>query len=63
MKTGTSVSANLGARYSFRIGETILVARAQVLNVFNQFGWEPTSAESLNYTAPRRFKLVLTGFI
>jgi len=63
LKTGTSVSANLGARYSFRIGETILVARAQVLNVFNQFGWEPTSAESLNYTAPRRFKLVLTGFI
>ncbi|MGQ7830788.1 TonB-dependent receptor domain-containing protein [Altererythrobacter sp. Z27] len=51
---------NLGLRRSFGIAGRDLVARLQVLNAFNQYSWDVNNSETLNYTPPRRFRLVLT---
>lgn len=54
-------SVNLGARYKFKIADQNLIARAQVLNFFDRYAWEVNNSETLNYSPPRRFKIVLTG--
>lgn len=51
---------DIGCRYLFRLGNTNVAARAQVLNLTNQFSWEPTGAETMNYSPPRRFRVLLT---
>jgi iron complex outermembrane receptor protein len=53
-------TVNLGVRYGFRIGGRDLVARAQLLNLFDQWSWDVNGSETLSYTAPRRARLVLT---
>lgn len=54
-------SVNLGTRFSFRLIGTSFALRAQVQNVFDQFSWEVNSSETLNYSAPRRARVVLTA--
>lgn len=55
-------SVNLGARYAFRVAGLDLVMRAQAQNVFDQYSWDVNSSETLNYSAPRQFRLLLTAF-
>ena len=61
LMVGSSSSINLGARYRFQAGALRMTARAIMSNIADDFAWEPNSAETLNYSAPRRLKLVLTG--
>jgi iron complex outermembrane receptor protein len=56
------LSVNLGTRYTFQLFGTDFAARAQVQNVFNQFSWEVNSSETLNYSAPRRARLLMTAY-
>lgn len=60
LETDPSVVINLGARYKFKLGRQDLVARLQVLNLFNDFAWDVSSAEALTYSASRRVKAALT---
>lgn len=52
---------NLGLRYGFRIAGTKLTLRAQALNVLGQNSWDVNVSETLIYSAPRRYRLVLTS--
>jgi iron complex outermembrane recepter protein len=52
---------DLGLRYGFKAGGHDLVVRAQLLNVFDQNSWEVNASETLNYSAPRRGRLVFTA--
>ncbi|WP_269715988.1 TonB-dependent receptor [Caulobacter sp. NIBR2454] len=54
------LTVNAGLRYRLPIygGRTTL--RAQVLNLFNDYGLTVNGAETLDYTPQRRFRLVLT---
>ena len=55
-------SVNLGTRFTFRLIGTSFALRAQVQNVFDRFSWEVNSSETLNYSAPRRGRMVLTAY-
>jgi iron complex outermembrane receptor protein len=55
------VTVNVGTRYVFRLFGTSFALRAQLQNLFDQFSWEVNSSETLNYSAPRRARLVLTA--
>lgn len=50
-----------GTRYRFRVAGQDLVARAQIQNVLGSYSWEVNSSETLTYSAPGRFRLLLTG--
>jgi iron complex outermembrane receptor protein len=52
---------NIGARYRFTARTLRMTARIQLLNAMNAFGWEPSSAETLNYNGQRRLKIALTA--
>lgn len=51
---------NLGLRYRFNVAKSDLVIRFQVQNLLNQHSWDVNGSETLNYSQPRRFRLVLT---
>jgi len=52
--------ANLGLRYRLDVAGWRPTLRAQVLNAFGGYGLSVNGAETLDYTAPRRFRLLLT---
>lgn len=52
---------NLGVRYGFKLAGHALTARLQVLNALDAYGWDVNSSETLNYNAPRRFRLAVTA--
>lgn len=51
---------DVGARYRFRLDGKRATLRVQVLNVFDDYSWIVNSAEALNYTEPRRYRLAFT---
>lgn len=51
---------NFGLRYRLPIRGWRATLRAQVLNAFNSYGLAVNGAETLDYIAPRRFRLFVT---
>lgn len=51
----------LGTRYRFKLGEAPAMIRAQVSNIFNNFGWSNGGSGFYVYNQPRRFTLSLTA--
>ena len=47
----------LGARYRFKAGETPMTVRAQVSNIFNNYGWGVGGSGAFFYNQPRRITL------
>jgi iron complex outermembrane recepter protein len=43
----------LGTRYRFAIGKTKFLARAQVTNLLNDYGWKVSSSGGFTFTLPR----------
>ena len=60
LEVDSLATVNLGLRYRFRLAGHDATVRAQVLNVLDAYAWEASSAETLNYNAQRRARLVLT---
>jgi iron complex outermembrane receptor protein len=56
-----AMTLNAGARYRFKVGRQEITVRGQILNLLNDYSWEVNSSETLTYSAPRRFRLVVTG--
>ena len=52
-------SFNLGARYRFGIGDAKLVLRTQVLNLFDNYGWQVSSSGGFTYSNRRGFLVSL----
>ncbi len=52
--------ANFGLRYRLDVAGWRPTLRAQVLNAFGGYGLTVNGAETLDYTAPRRFRVLLT---
>jgi iron complex outermembrane receptor protein len=52
--------ANFGLRYRLDVGGWRPTLRAQVLNAFGSYGLSVNGAETLDYSAPRRFRVLLT---
>lgn len=48
---------NLGARYRFPLAGAKMLLRAQVLNLFDSYGWRVNSSGGFSTTAPRIFAL------
>ena len=53
----------LGARYRFKTGNTPMTVRAQVGNVFNNYGWGVGGSGAFFYNLPRRFSLNIAADI
>ena len=62
LEVGSIANLNGGLRYRLPIKRDIVV-RAQVQNLFDAYAWDVNNSETLAYTAPRRFRLVLTANI
>jgi iron complex outermembrane recepter protein len=60
VKLPSNLTLDVGARYGVNIGGRTITGRFQVLNLTNSYGWEVNGSETLTYTSPRRFRLVLT---
>jgi iron complex outermembrane recepter protein len=54
---------SLGGRYRFNIGKANAMIRAQVGNVFNNFGWGVGGSGFYVYNLPRRFSVTLLADI
>lgn len=52
--------ANLGLRTPVELGSLKSTVRFQILNLFNSFTWDVTSAGTMAFSSSRRFRLVLT---
>lgn len=52
--------ANFGLRYRLSVARWRPTLRAQVLNAFSGYGLSVNGAETLDYSAPRRFRVLLT---
>ena len=50
---------NLGARYRFDVGGAHLVLRAQVQNMFDNYGWQVSSSGGFTYSNRRTFLVSL----
>ncbi len=53
----------IGTRYRFALGKTKLLARAQVTNLLNDYGWKVSSSGGFTFTVPRAFILNLAADI
>ncbi len=51
----------IGARYRFNIGGAKVLARAQVQNLFDDFGWKVSSSGGFTYTLARTFLFSLAA--
>jgi iron complex outermembrane recepter protein len=60
VKLPSNLTLDIGARYGANIGGRTITGRFQVLNLTNAYDWEVNGSETLTYTAPRRFRVVLT---
>ena len=52
-------SVNIGARYRFGLGSAKFVLRPQVLNLFDDYGWQVSSSGGFTYTNRRTFAIAL----
>jgi iron complex outermembrane recepter protein len=57
----SNFTVDAGVRYRFQLGNRPLTARLQIFNATNSYGWQVNGAETLDYTAPRRFRLAVTS--
>lgn len=55
-----TLTANFGLRYRLPVPGWRATLRAQILNAFNAYGLTVNGAETLDYIAPRRFRLLVT---
>jgi iron complex outermembrane recepter protein len=51
------VTANMGARYRFMIGDKQALVRLRADNIFNKFSWDVTSSGAFVVNSPRRFSI------
>ncbi|HZG09135.1 MAG TPA: TonB-dependent receptor [Allosphingosinicella sp.] len=54
------VTANIGFRWRFGLGQRRALLRGQLLNITNAFSWRPQPSGALLYNAPRRFRVTVT---
>lgn len=54
-------TVDVGARYRMKMGAIPLVARVEVLNVFNSYGWRVSSAGGFTYSNPRTLAVSVVG--
>lgn len=59
-RLAADLTVNAGLRYRLPIYGGRTTVRAQVLNLFDDYGLTVNGAETLDYTAQRRFRIVLT---
>ena len=52
---------NLGARYRFHMGPGTFLLRPQVLNVFDNYGWQVSTSGGWTYTAPQTFTVQIVA--
>ena len=66
-RVGTSTAPSgrtpIGGRYRFKIGKSNALIRAQVGNVFNNYGYGVGSSGFFVYNLPRRLSVTLTADI
>jgi hypothetical protein len=55
-----SWTANVGLRSPFSIGKLKSTVRFQMLNAFNSYSWDVSSAGTMGYSPSRRFRLAVT---
>ncbi len=51
---------SLGVRYRFALGGAKWLARGQITNIFNDYGWRVTSSGGFLFTGPRAFTITLS---
>ena len=54
-------TVNLGARYRFKLAGAQWLLRPQLLNAFNNYGWQVSTSGGFTYTNPRTFILQLAA--
>jgi iron complex outermembrane receptor protein len=54
-------TVNFGTRYRFKRGPNSFVARAQLQNAFNNYGWNVNASGGWTYTNPRYLMVQLVG--
>jgi iron complex outermembrane recepter protein len=54
-------TVGLGTRYRFTLGQTKLLLRGQVTNLFDNYGWKVSSGGGFTYTLPRTFVVNLAA--
>ncbi|HEV2569340.1 TonB-dependent receptor domain-containing protein [Sphingomonas sp.] len=54
---------SMGGRYRFKVGKANALVRAQVGNVFNNFGWGVGGSGFYIYNLPRRYSITLSADI
>lgn len=47
-------TVDIGARYRFKLGNTMMAFRLQLTNMFNNFGWDSVSNNAFRYNTPRK---------
>jgi hypothetical protein len=55
-----SWTANVGLRAPFMMAKLKSTARFQLLNIFNSYSWDVSSAGTMAYSPSRRFRLAVT---
>lgn len=61
LRTPARVTVDVGARYTMPVAGTNVTMRAQLLNVFNDFSWVVSGAETFDYNKPRQLRLLVTA--
>jgi iron complex outermembrane recepter protein len=51
------ITANMGARYRFMLGDKQALVRLRVDNIFNKFSWDVTSSGAFVVNSPRRYSI------
>ena len=51
----------VGTRYRFTIGDTKLLARLQILNLFDNYAYKVSSSGGFTFTTPRTFSASLAA--
>lgn len=54
-------TANVGLRSPLEVGKLKTTVRFQLLNAFNSYSWDVTSAGTMSYSPGRRFRLAVTA--
>ena len=60
LKVPALAVANVGARYPFKLGRRNAAVRVVVSNLFNASGWQTSTSQVLDRTAPRTMRITLS---
>lgn len=60
LRVPSKIVFDVGARYRVAIAKHPVTIRLQMLNVTDEYSWNVGSAETLDYSPPRRFRLLVT---